>query len=129
MIVGIASYARPRVFRLCLQSLARARVVKEIIAVVDAPDPSHREEYLEAIREVRNVGLEVIADVYSRRRGSTNARSKILDLAEQVLSDNDILVLYDDDYVCPGPHALILAKVWLKTWIKICGLHNTTHGN
>jgi len=40
----------------------------------------------------------------------TNRRKNI----EQTLNNKDILILYDDDYICPGSHALIPVKTWLK---------------
>lgn len=114
MFTGIASYARPHLFKLSLFSLVNARLVKGVIAVIDVRDPREKERYMEAIRKARDHGLEVIVDLSSKRRGSTNARNKVFDLAEQILKGEDVLVLYDDDYICPGPHALVLAKVWLK---------------
>lgn len=68
---------------------------------------------MEAINEAREQGLEVITDLSSKRRSSANTRNKVLDLAEQVLKNSDILVLYDD-YVCPGPHAITPTAAWLR---------------
>lgn len=114
MFTGIASYARPRTFRLCLQSLARTRIVRGVIVAIDAPNPNHRDQYLQAIEEAKSLGLEVVASVSNERRGSAKARNAVLDLAEQVLRKDDVLVLYDDDYLCPGAHALAPAIPWLR---------------
>ena len=114
LFVGVASYARPRVFKLSLLSLAKTRIVKGVIVAIDATDLVFEEHYLEAIKEIKELGIEVIVDLSKERRGSTNARNKILDLAEQVLKNNDILILYDDDYICPGAHTLTSAIHWLK---------------
>jgi len=114
MFIGVASYARPLAFKLCLLSLVRARIVKGVIAAIDVRGVQEKERYKEAVEKAREHGLEVITDLSSKRRGFTNARNKVLDIAEEVLKDDDALVLYDDDYVCPGAHALYPALTWLK---------------
>jgi len=114
IFVGIASYARPNVFALSVRSLLRAKVIGGIIAVIDARDPAELDRYLNVLNAVRSYGLEVLADAMVGRRGSTNARNRILDLAEQNLGKGDILVLYDDDYICPGSEALAAAVPWLR---------------
>lgn len=114
MFVGVASYARPQIFKLCLLSLVRARIVKGVIAAVDVRNVQEKVRYMETVDKARDYGLEVIVDLSSERRGSANARNRVLDIAEQVLKDNDVLVIYDDDYVCPSASALVPAKIWLR---------------
>ncbi len=114
MFIGVASYARPRVFKWCLLSLASSRVTNGIITAIDVRDPIEKDRYITIIKNIRSRGLEVIADISNERRGSTGARNRILDIAEQLLGDDDILVLYDDDYISPGYSSLVPASVWLK---------------
>jgi GT2 family glycosyltransferase len=95
-------------------SLVRARIIKGVIAVIDSRDAREKERYMEAIDRARRYGLEVIAEFSDKRRGSAKARNRILDIAEQILKGDDILILYDDDYICPGPHAVVPARVWLR---------------
>jgi len=114
IFVGIASYARPNAFALSVRSLTRCKIVKGIIAVIDAKDSVELDRYLNALNAIRNYGLEVIVDAMVGRRGSTNARNRILDLAEQNLGEGDILVLYDDDYICPNSGALAAVVLWLR---------------
>jgi len=114
IFAGIASYARPSTFALSVRSLISTKIVKGIIAVVDAKDSVELDRYLSILNTVRNYGLEVLVDAMQGRRGSTNARNRILDLAEQNLGEGDILILYDDDYVCPGSEAITTVVPWLK---------------
>jgi len=115
IFVGIASYARPDAFALSVRSLLRAKVVRGIIAVVDARDSKELDRYLNILNMARSYGFEVLVDAMRGRRGSTNARNRILDLAEQNLGEGDILVFYDDDYISPGSDALVSVVPWLKT--------------
>lgn len=114
IFVGIASYTRPQAFRLCLYSLIHALVVKGVITVIDVRDMREMSQYMKAISKTREYGLEVVVDLSNKRRGFINARNRVLDLAEQLLNDNDILVLYDDDYICPGVHAILPALIWFN---------------
>ena len=114
LFIGLASYARPRAFKLSLLSLAKTRIAKGVIAAIDVTDPLHEKEYLGAIKEIKELGIEIVVNLSKKRRGSPNARNKMLDLAEQMLKNNDILLLYDDDYICPGAHTLASAMHWLN---------------
>ena len=114
LFVGIVSYARPLAFKLCLLSLARTRIVKGVIAVIDVRDEREKERYINVVNKAREYGLEIIIDLSRKRRGSANARNRIFNITEQLLKTDDILILYDDDYVCPGAHALIPASIWLR---------------
>ena len=99
MFVGITSYARPHIFRTSVLSLANTQVIRGIIAVIDVRSLREKEHYIKTLEEIRNKGLEVITDISDKCRGSTNARNRLLDLAEQTLNNKDILILYDDDYI------------------------------
>ena len=52
LFVGIASYARPRAFKLSLYSLVRTKIIKGIIAVVDARNTVEKEKYIEAYKRI-----------------------------------------------------------------------------
>ncbi len=114
VFVGIPSYNRARLLRLCLKSFAGSKLVRGFIVVADSSTAGEAEQYVEAIREVMDVGFEVIHDVKIGRRGSTKARNRVLDLARENLARNDVLALYDDDYIYPGDKTLAQALLWLR---------------
>jgi len=113
IFVGIASYARPTAFKLSLLSLLRTQEMDGIIAVIDVNSQRERELYLEALSHVRERSVEVILDISERRRGFVNARNRVLDLADETLKADDVLVLFDDDYVYPNKESLHAALVRL----------------
>jgi len=114
VFVGIPSYDRAEVLKLCLKSFAGSRLVRGFIVVADSATAGEAELYIEAIREARDAGFEVIHDVKIGRRGSTRARNRVLDLAKTNLAYSDVLVLYDDDYIYPGDKTLAEALRWLR---------------
>jgi len=111
--VGIPSYNRARVLGLCLRSFLGSKLVRGFIVVADAASASEAELYVKAIKEVEDAGFEVIHDVRVGRRGSVKARNQVLDIARENLAD-DVLVLYDDDYIYPGDKTLVNALQWLR---------------
>ena len=114
VFVGIPSYDRAEVLKLCLKSFAGSRLVRGFIVVADSATAGEAELYIEAIKEARDAGFEVIHDVKIGRRGSTRARNRVLDLARENLAHSDVLVLYDDDYIYPGDKTLAKALRWLR---------------
>lgn len=114
LYAGIASYARPHAFKLCMMSLAKAGIIKGAIVSIDAPNPVHRDQYLKVIREARNMGLDIATNVSVKRRGSAAARNAMIELAKQVLKSDDILVFCDDDYVCLGVDSIVPIIPWLR---------------
>jgi len=114
LFVAMATYGRPKAFALSIKSILRTKVVKGIITAIDLKEPAEEGEYRAVLTLAQSHGLEVLADISPRRRGSTNARNKVLDIAEQNLKDDDVLVLYDDDYICPSKETLISAAAWLR---------------
>jgi len=113
VFVGIPSYNRARVLGLCLRSFLGSKLVSGFIVVADSASASEAELYVKAIKEVEDAGFEVIHDVRVGRRGSVKARNQVLDIARENLA-NDVLVLYDDDYIYPGDKTLVNALQWLK---------------
>ena len=111
--MGIPSYNRARVLGLCLRSFLGSKLVRGFIVVADAASASEAELYVKAIKEVEDAGFEVIHDVRVGRRGSVKARNQVLDIARENLAD-DVLVLYDDDYIYPGDKTLVNALQWLR---------------
>ena len=114
VFVGISSYNRARILKLALKSFLGSRLVKGFIIVADATTMNEVEDYIKAIRHVVNSGFEVIHDITVGRRGSTRARNKVLEKAREGLSSNDVLLLYDDDYIYSGDQTLTPALYWLK---------------
>jgi len=113
VFVGIPSYNRARVLGLCLGSFLGSKLVSGFIVVADSVSASEAGLYVKAIKEVEDAGFEVIHDVKVGRRGSVKARNQVLDIARENLAD-DVLVLYDDDYIYPGDKTLVNALQWLK---------------
>ncbi len=113
VFVGIPSYNRARVLGLCLRSFLGSKLVRGFIVIADAASVSEAELYIKAIKEVENAGFEVIHDVRVGRRGSVKARNQVLDIARENLAD-DVLMLYDDDYIYPGDKTLVNALQWLR---------------
>ena len=113
VFVGIPSYNRARVLGLCLGSFLGSKLVSGFIVVADSVSASEAGLYVKAIKEVEDAGFEVIHDVKVGRRGSVKARNQVLDIARENLA-NDVLVLYDDDYIYPGDKTLVNALQWLK---------------
>jgi GT2 family glycosyltransferase len=113
VFVGIPSYNRARVLGLCLGSFLGSKLVSGFIVVADSVSASEAGLYVKAIKEVEDAGFEVIHDVRIGRRGSVKARNQVLDIARENLA-NDVLVLYDDDYIYPGDKTLVNALQWLR---------------
>jgi GT2 family glycosyltransferase len=116
VFIGIPSYNRPKQLKTCLRSFYNSMLVRGFIVVVDATSSSEAEEYTRAIMQIKDIGYEIIYDINIGRRGSTRARNLVLEFARQNLSNKDILVLYDDDYVYPGDHSLLPVLYWLEAY-------------
>jgi GT2 family glycosyltransferase len=114
VFAGIPSYNRAKLLKLCLKSFAGGKLVRGFIVVADSSTAGEAEQYVDAIREVMDAGFEVIHDVKIGRRGSTKARNRVIDLARENLARNDVLALYDDDYIYPGDKTLAQALLWLR---------------
>ena len=114
IFVGIPSYNRGKIFSYCLKSFTRTKLIKGFILVVDASSDREKEFYVQNLKELIEKGFEIIDDVKIGRRGSTKARNMILEYARYNLKKDDVLVLYDDDYIYPGDHSLIPVIYWLK---------------
>jgi GT2 family glycosyltransferase len=96
-----------------LRSFLGSKLVRGFIVIADATTASEAELYIKAIKEVEDAGFEVIHDVRVGRRGSVKARNQVLNIARENLAD-DVLVLYDDDYIYPGDKTLVNALQWLR---------------
>jgi GT2 family glycosyltransferase len=114
IFVGISSYNRARILELCLRSFLNSKLVKGFIVVADSISINEMENYVMIIKYIANSGFEVIHDIIVGRRGSTKARNKVFEKAGETLSNNDVLLLYDDDYIYPGDQTLIPALYRLK---------------
>jgi glycosyltransferase involved in cell wall biosynthesis len=114
MFIGIPSYNRAKILKISLRSFVNSKLVRGFIIVADTTSSDEAEEYNRSIRYVKDLGFEVIYDVKIGRRGSTKARNMVLEYARQNLKKDDVLISYEDDYIYPGDHSLILALHWLK---------------
>jgi glycosyltransferase involved in cell wall biosynthesis len=114
MFIGIPSYNRAKILKISLRSFVNSKLVRGFIIVADTISSDEAEEYNRSIRYVKDLGFEVIYDVKIGRRGSTKARNMVLEYARQNLKKDDVLISYEDDYIYPGDHSLILALQWLK---------------
>jgi len=114
IFVGIPSYNRVAALRLCLRSFVDSKLVRGFVIVADAASASEAEEYAAAAKLAADAGFEIIRDIRVGRRGSAKARNKVFELAAERLGNSGALVLYDDDFVYPGDHALVPALRWLR---------------
>ena len=115
IFVGIPSYNRGKIFSYCLKSFTRTKLIKGFILVVDASSDREKEFYVQSLKELIEKGFEIIDDVKIGRRGSTKARNMVLEYARYNLRKDDILVLYDDDYI----YQEIIRLYQLFTGLKI----------
>jgi len=114
VFVGLPSYNRAEVLRLCLSSFSGSKLVKGFIVVADSTSESETQHYAEVVKEVEGLGFVALHDIRVGRRGSARARNLMLEMAKEHLSDDDVLVLYDDDYLYPGDYALTRALSLLR---------------
>jgi GT2 family glycosyltransferase len=114
IFVGTPSYNRGKIFRYCIRSFTKSKLIKGFILVIDASSDIEKGLYVQALKGLVDRGFEVIYDINVGRRGSTRARNLILDMAERNLGSRDILLLYDDDYIYAGDKSVIPVLYWLK---------------
>ena len=114
IFVGTPSYNRGKIFRYCIRSFTKSKLIKGFILVIDASSDIEKGLYVQALKGLVDRGFEVIYDINVGRRGSTRARNLVLDMAERNLGSRDILLLYDDDYIYAGDKSVIPALYWLK---------------
>jgi GT2 family glycosyltransferase len=114
IFVGAPSYNRGKIFRYCIRSFTKSKLIKGFILVIDASSDTEKEFYVQALKELIDRGFEVMYDINVGRRGSVKARNLVLDIAEKSLGSRDILLLYDDDYIYAGDESIIPALYWLK---------------
>ena len=114
IFVGIPSYNRGKIFRYCIRSFTKSKLIKGFILVIDASSDTEKEFYVQALKELIDRGFEVIYDINVGRRGSTRARNLVLDIAEKSLGSRGILLLYDDDYIYAGDKSVAPALYWLR---------------
>jgi GT2 family glycosyltransferase len=114
IFVGTPSYNRGKIFRYCIRSFTKSRLIKGFILVIDASSDVEKEFYVQALKELVDRGFEVMYDINIGRRGSTKARNLVLDIAEKSLGSRDILLLYEDDHVYAGDKSIVPALYWLK---------------
>uniref|UniRef100_A0A7J2U0W5 Glycosyltransferase n=1 Tax=Ignisphaera aggregans TaxID=334771 RepID=A0A7J2U0W5_9CREN len=114
IFVGTPSYNRGKIFRYCIRSFTKSKLIKGFILVIDASSDTEKEFYVQALKELIDRGFEVMYDINVGRRGSVKARNLVLDIAEKSLGSRDILLLYDDDYIYAGDESIIPALYWLK---------------
>jgi len=100
---------------LALKSLLRTNLIGALIVVIQAPDIHDYKKYVHVIKNLSDrCDVEVLAKFHKIRLGSANARNRILYIASQTFSKRDILVLYDDDFICPSKDSLLPVIEWLS---------------
>ncbi|MEL9989902.1 MAG: glycosyltransferase [Thermoproteus sp.] len=100
VVVGIPTFNRPDILRISLPRLA-ASGVDGLIVVADAVDEVTLGKYRELINDVAKSINDVIYDLNLGRRGSVNARNKVLELFLEHYGNNYAIITYDDDYIPP----------------------------
>ena len=113
-IIGIPSFDRPRLLKLVMARLIHLKEINSVIIVADATEPAYLDKYKEIVKNVRDNLNDVIYDIKLGRRGSVNARNRVLELADQHFTDNYVLITYEDDYICPLEDWLSSIRRWLN---------------
>ena len=104
IFIGIPSYNRAKVLQHTIRSFINSKVLHGFIIVAQGTDEKEYEEYAKLINEIMDAGFEVFYMLANRKLGSVGARNKVLELAGNNLNKNDVLVMYEDDFVYPGDH-------------------------
>ena len=67
--VGLPSYNRANVLRLCLRSFSNSKLVKGLIVVADSASEGEAQHYAKVVEEVTGLGFKVLHDIRVGRRG------------------------------------------------------------
>jgi GT2 family glycosyltransferase len=113
IFIGIPSYNRAKILQHTIRPFFNSKIVHGFIIAAQGTNDGEYEEYAKLINKLKDTNFEVIYVLTNRRMGSARARNKILELASS-LDKNDILIMYDDDFIYPGDHSLMPAVLWLK---------------
>lgn len=111
----IPSYRRPYILRTTLPTWLRGWRVCYLVVIADSPVDEEVDLYRRILEEMRlrSQKVEIIYELYKGRRGSVNARNRLLEIAYGL--DADFAVMADDDYVLPNPNFLkIMARHLIK---------------
>jgi len=84
-----------------ISRLIRLKRIDSVVIVADATEPAYLDKYKEIVKNVADNLNDIIYDIKLGRRGSVNARNRVLELADQHFTNNYALITYDDDYICP----------------------------
>jgi glycosyltransferase involved in cell wall biosynthesis len=114
IFIGLPSYNRARMLQRTIRFFFNSKIIHGFIIVAESTSEKEYEEYVKLVNETIDNGFEVIHALSNKRLGSAPARNKVLELAGNNLNRNDVLVMYDDDFVYPGDHSLVYAPLWLK---------------
>lgn len=102
--VLIPSYRRPRILNLTLPSWLRGMGVRYLVVVADSPyedEISFYKQVLSAMERRYGGNVKIAYELYKVRKGSINARNRLLKLANEL--NADFIVMADDDYILPNP--------------------------
>jgi GT2 family glycosyltransferase len=113
IFIGIPSYNRAKILQHAIRPFFDSKIVHGFIIVAQGTNDREYEEYSKLINKLKDTNFEVIYVLTNRRMGSACARNKILELASN-LDKNDILIMYDDDFIYPGDRSLMPVLLWLK---------------
>jgi len=83
VFVGLPSYNRAYVLRICLGSFSRSRLVKGFIVVADSTSEDEVQHCNKVVKEVTGLGFEVFHDIRAGRRGSARARNRMLEMTRE----------------------------------------------
>ena len=114
-IVGIPSFNRPRILGLALlRLLLHRKRIAGVVVVADADNRQYLGQYKEILENYEDK-LDIIYETHYGRRGSAKARNRVLEIAEQLASnDNYALITYEDEYLCPLQDWLSPIQRWLR---------------
>lgn len=104
--VLIPSYRRPHVLKISIPTWLKGSGICYLVVVADSPLDEEISLYKQFLVEMRSRirGVEIIYELHKGRRGSVNARNKLLEIANRL--DVDFVVMADDDYILPYPYFL-----------------------
>jgi GT2 family glycosyltransferase len=113
IFVSIPSYNRAKLLQYVIRPFLNSKIIHGFIIVAQGTNDKECEEYAKLINRLKDTNFDIIYVLTNKRMGSARARNKILELASS-LDKNNILIIYDDDFIYPGDHSLIPAILWLK---------------
>jgi len=114
IFIAIPTYNRAQVFRLSIKSFLNSKLISGFIVVAQATTSKEAEKYANTLKELKDSDFEVLHQTTNTRLGSVGARNRLIEIAVDTFTKNDIFIMYDDDFVYPGDHTIKPILGWLN---------------